>query len=100
MSLESQLAAASTREQYIAILKITLVELANALCHLAYDEGMPEPFRIKFNDQSRFHSRIAELWIHGAEAWVREPDAVDVRLPISGTLTGADGRMVTLQTLE
>lgn len=100
VSLESKLAAASNREQYIAILKITLVELATALCHLAYHEGMPEPFRIKFKDQSRLHSRIAELWIHGGEIWMKEPEAVHLRLPISGTLTSADGRTVALQTLE
>ena len=100
MSLESKLAAASTREQYVAILKITLVELANALCHLAYDEGMPELFRIKFKDQSRLHSRIAELWVHGAEMWIKEPEAVHLKLPISGTLTSADGHTIALNTLE
>jgi len=100
MSLENQLTAASTREQYIAILKITLHELATALCYLAYDEGLPEPFRIRFKDQSRFHSRVAELWIHGAEAWIVEPEARHLSLPIVGTLTSADGRTVTMTTLE
>ena len=100
MTLQAQLAAACNRKQYVAILKITLVELATALCHLAYDQGMQEPFRIKFKDQSRLHSRIAELWIHGAEMWIKEPEAVHLRLPISGTLTSADGRTVAMQTLE
>ena len=100
MSLESQLAAASTREQYIAILKITIVELADALCRLAYDEGLHQPFRIKFKDQNRLHSRVAELWIHGAEMWIKEPEAVHLNLPISGTLTSADGRTITMQRLE
>src|SRR5579872_3309307 len=100
MSLQNQLTAASTREQYIAILKIILHELATALCYLAYDEGLREPFRIRFKDQSRFHSRVAELWIHGAEAWIVEPSAVHVSLPISGTLTSADHRTITLETLE
>lgn len=41
MSLETQLAEASTRERYIAVLKITLTELATALWRLAQDEGFP-----------------------------------------------------------
>ena len=65
MPLQSKLTA-STREQYTAILKIKLHELATALCCLAFDEGLPQPFRIKFKNQSLLHSRIAELWIHGA----------------------------------
>jgi hypothetical protein len=51
-SLQNQLTAASTREQYSAILKITPHELATALCCLAHDEGLPQPFRIKFRDQN------------------------------------------------
>jgi len=74
---------ATFREQYIEILKITLVELADALCRLAYDER-PEPFRIN-KDQSRLPPRVAELWIHGAELWIKELQAVSFRLPISGT---------------
>src|SRR3954464_11334572 len=100
MSLQSKLSAASTREQYTAIVKTTLHELATALCHLAYDEGVPEPFRIRFKDQSRLYSHIAELWIHGAEVWVKEPEARHLSLPILGTLTSADGRTVALGTLE
>ena len=100
MSLQFKLDAASTREEYIAVLKITLHELATALCSLAFDEGLPQPFRIKFKDQSLLHSRVAELWIYGAEIWVREPEAQHLSLPISGTLTSADGRTVTLTTLE
>src|SRR4051812_31844633 len=100
MSLQSKLTAATNREQYIAVLKITLIELADALCRLAYDEGLPEPFRIKFKDQGRSHSRVAELWIHGAEVWIKEPQAIHLSLPISGTLTSADGRTVTMSTLE
>ena len=60
MSLQTRLASASTREQYVAILKVTLHELATALCYLAYDEGLPEPFRIRFKDQSRLRSWVAE----------------------------------------
>ena len=100
MSLQSRLAAATTRDQYVAILKITLVELADALCRLAYDEELPEPFRIKFKDQSLLHSLIAELWIHGAEVWMKEPEAENASLPISGTLISTDGRAVTMPTLE
>ena len=100
MSLQSQLAAASTREQYVAILKITLHELATALCFLAHDEGFPQPFRIRFKDQGLRHYRIAELWVHGAEMWMMEPEAKHLKLPISGTLTSADGRTITLGTLE
>src|SRR5947209_14078443 len=100
MSLQSKLTAASTREQYIAILKITLHELATALCCLAHDEGLPQPFRIKFRDQSGLHSRVAELWIHCAEVWIKEPQARHLSLPISGTLTSVDGRTITLATLE
>jgi len=100
MSLQSKLTAASTREQYVAILKITLHELATALCCLAHDEGLPQPFRIKFRDQNRSRSGIAELWIHGAEVWIKEPEALHLVLPISGTLTSADGRTITLGTLE
>jgi hypothetical protein len=48
MSLQGRLTAASIREQYIAVLKITLIELADALCRLAEDEGLPQPFRIRF----------------------------------------------------
>lgn len=99
-TLETKLTAASTREQYIAVLKITLTELATALCRLAHDERLPEPFRVKFRDQNRLHSRVAELWIHGAEVWIKEPEAVHLCLPISGTLTSADRRTVTLGTLE
>ena len=51
MSLQLKLDAASTREEYVAVLKITLHELATALCCLAFDEGLPQPFRIKFKDQ-------------------------------------------------
>jgi hypothetical protein len=100
MSLQSKLSAASTREQYTAIVKTTLHELATALCHLAYDEDLPEPFRVRFKDQSRLYSRIAELWIHGAEVWIKEPEAQHLDLPVSGTLTSADGRTVTMSTLE
>jgi len=100
MSLQNTLAISSTHEQYIAILKITLVELADALCRLAYDEGLSEPLSIKFKDQNRLHSRVAELWIHGAEVWTKEPQAVSLRLPISGALTSADGCTITMQTLE
>jgi hypothetical protein len=89
-----------SREQYVAILKISLHELATTLCYLAYDEGLPEPFRIRFKDQSRLRSRVAELWIHGAEVWINEPEAVHLSLPITGTLTSADGRTITLETLE
>jgi hypothetical protein len=100
MSLQTKLADATNREQYIAILKITLHELAEALFRLAEDEGLQQPFRIKFKDQGRMYSRIAELWIHGAEVWIKEPQAVHLSLPISGTLTSADGRTITLSTLE
>ncbi|MFL6438127.1 MAG: hypothetical protein ACJ71Q_11140 [Terriglobales bacterium] len=100
MSLQNKLTAASNREQYIAVLKITLIELADALCRLAYDERLPEPFRIRFKDQGRLHSRIAELWVHRADVWIKEPDAIHLSLPISGTLTSADGRTITLATLE
>ena len=41
MALQDQLAEASTREQYVAVLKITLTEIATALCRLAQDEGFP-----------------------------------------------------------
>jgi len=61
MSPESELTAASTDEQCVAVLKITLLQLASTLCRWAYDEGLPQPFRIKFKDQSRLQSRIAEL---------------------------------------
>src|SRR5205809_579738 len=100
MSLEMKLAAARTREEYTGILKETLDELACALCVLAHDEGLSQPFRIRFKDQSRSHSRIAELWIHGAQVWITLPDAVHLSLPVSGTLTSADGRTITLGTLE
>ena len=102
MSLHNQLEAASTREQYIAILKVTLIELATAMCRLARDEGLPMPFHIKFKDQSLlpWHSRVAELRIDNEQEWIREPEALHFRLPISGTLTSGDGRMVTMQTLE
>jgi hypothetical protein len=40
MFLETQLAAATTRECYVAILKVTLIELATALCRLAEDKGL------------------------------------------------------------
>ncbi|MFL6438136.1 MAG: hypothetical protein ACJ71Q_11185 [Terriglobales bacterium] len=63
-------------------------------------KGLPEPFRIKFKDQGRLHSRVAELWIHGAEVWVKEPQAIHLSLPISGTLTSGDGRTITMNTLE
>lgn len=56
------------------------------------DEGFPQ--------QGRLHSRIAELWIHGAEVWIREPKAQHLSLPISGTLISADGRMIMVGTLE
>ena len=100
MSLETELAAASSRQQYVAILKITLHELAFALCCLAIDEGLSAPYRIKFKDQSRLRSRIAELWIHGAEAWIKEPEATQLQFPIVGTLVSADGRTIALPTLE
>jgi hypothetical protein len=63
-----------------AILKITLHERAEALCRLAEDEGLSQPFRIKFKDQNRLHSRVAELWIRGAEVWVKEPQAIHFEL--------------------
>jgi hypothetical protein len=100
MSLETQLAAATTREQYVAVLKITLTEVATALCRLAKDEGLPTPYCVTFTDQSRCHSRVAELLINDTLAWTKEPEAVHLSLPISGKLTGADGRTVTLSTLE
>src|SRR3954466_9375824 len=100
MSLQNKLTAAATREQYIVVLKVTLHELATALCSLAHEEGFSQPFRIRFKDQGRLHSRIAELWIHGAEVWIKEPGAVHLSLPISGTLASADGRTITLGTLE
>ena len=100
MSLETQLAETSTREQYVAVLKITLTELATALWRLADDEKLRKPFRITFNDQSRWHSRVAELRIEDALAWIKEPEAVHLSLPISGTLTSVDGRIITLGTLE
>jgi hypothetical protein len=99
-SLQGRLTAATNREQYIAILKITLHELAEALFRLAEDERLPQPFRIRFQDQGRLHSRIAELWIHGAEVSIKEPGAVHLSLPIAGTLTSADGCTITLGTLE
>lgn len=100
VSLEAQLALASTREQYFAILKITLLELATALRRLAVDERFPAPYRIKFNDQARLGSRVAELWIEAEGAWIKEPQAEHVNLPITGTLTCADGRSITLATLD
>jgi hypothetical protein len=100
MSLETKLTAASTLEEYVAILKITLHKLETALCLLAHDEGLPQPFRVNFKDQNRLHSRVAELWIHGAEVWIREPEARHFSLPISGTLTGSDGRTIMMETLE
>lgn len=100
MSLESELTAASGREQYIAVLKITLHELATALCCLAHDEGFPQPFRIRFKDQDRLHSQMFELWIHGAEVWIKEQDARHLSLTISGMLISADGRTITLATLD
>ena len=100
MSLEAQLALASTREQYVAILKITLLELATALRCLALDEQLPAPYRIKFRDQARLHPRIAELLIQGEAAWIKEPQPGHLNLPITGTLTCADGRSITLATLE
>ncbi|MFL6438132.1 MAG: hypothetical protein ACJ71Q_11165 [Terriglobales bacterium] len=100
MSLQGRLTAASTRDEYIAILKVTFHELADALCRLAEDEGLPQPFRIRFKDQGRLHSRVAELWIHDAEVWIKEPGAIHLSLPISGTLTCADGRTIALATLE
>ena len=100
MTLENQLTAASTRERYIAVLKITLIELATALCRLAQDEGLPLPYRVTFKDQSFLYSRVAELWINDTLAWTKKPEARHLTLPIAGTLTSADGRTVTLTTLE
>ena len=100
VTLQGRLTAANSREQYVAILKITLHELAEALFRLAEDEGLQQPFRIKFKDQGRMYSRIAELWIHGAEVWIKEPGAVHLSMPIVGTLTSADGRTIALATLE
>ena len=87
MSLQDQLTAASTREQYIAVLKITLTELATALWRLAQDEALPMPFQVTFRDQSLLprHSRVAELRIDAAKEWIKEPQAVHLSLPISGT---------------
>ena len=51
------------------------------------------PFQITFKNQSRWQSRIAELRIDAEEER-------HLSLPISGTLTSADGRTVTMQTLE
>ena len=102
MSLQSKLTAASTREQYVAVLKVTLLELATALCHLAHDEALPLPFLIKFKDQHPipWGRRIAELRINGTQEWIKEPEAWHLDLPVTGTLTSADGRTVTLATLE
>ena len=102
MSLQDQLTAASTREQYIAVLKVTLTELAIALCRLAHDEGLTLPFQIRFKDQSLlpWQSRVAELRIDAEKEWIKEPQALHLSLPILGTLTSADGRTVTLSTLE
>jgi hypothetical protein len=64
------------------------------------DEGLRQPFRIRFRQQTQLHSRIAKLWIHGAKVWVKQPEAIHLSMPISGTLASADGRTVTLSTLE
>ena len=102
MTLQSKLAAASTREQYIEVLRVTLLELATALCRLAHDEALPLPFEIKFTDRHPipWGRQIAELRIDGTQAWIKEPKAWHLDLPISGTLTSADGRTVTMDTLE
>jgi len=100
MSLETQLTAASTRERYIAVLKITLIELATALCRLAQDEGLPTPYRMTFLDQGRWRSRVAELCISDTLTWTKEPEAVHLTLPISGRLASADGRTLMLGILE
>ena len=102
MSLHSRLEAASTEDQSIAILKLTLNELATALCRLADDEGLPLPYQIKFRDQNfvPWHRGVAELRIDSEKEWIKEPRALRFYLPISGTLTSGDGRNVTLSTLE
>ena len=71
MSLETQLAEALTREQYVAVLNITLTELATALCRLADDEKLRKPFRITFKDQSRWRPHVAELCINDTMAWTK-----------------------------
>jgi hypothetical protein len=53
-----------------------------------------------FKRPGSLYSRLAELWIDGPEVWIKEPQAVRLSLPISGTLTSADGRTITLATLE
>jgi hypothetical protein len=100
MSLQNQLTAASSREQYVAVLKVTLTELATVLCRLAQDEDLPQPYRVTFRDQSLLYSLVAELWINDTMGWTKEPEARDLSLPISGRLTSRDGRTITLDTLE
>jgi hypothetical protein len=94
MPLQSKLTAASNREQYIAVLRVTLLELATALCRLAHDEALPPPFMIKFTDRHPipWGRRIAELRIDGTQEWIKEPEALHLSLPISGTLVSGDGR--------
>jgi hypothetical protein len=86
MSLESKLTAASTREPYVTVLKVTLTELTTALCRLAHDEASSLPFVIKFKDQHPvpWHRRIAELPIDGTKEWITEPEAPHLDLPITG----------------
>jgi hypothetical protein len=91
MSLQTNPTAASTREQYIAVLKVTTCELKSALCRLAHDEGLPQPFRATFRDQRRLYSPVAEMWIHDTLAWTKEPEARHLACP-SGTLISADGQ--------
>jgi hypothetical protein len=98
-------ATMSGHADYQSLMKIPIevrigVAILLPVMLLWYDEGLSEPFRIRFKDQSRLRSRVAELWIHGAEAWIVELKARHFSLPISGTLTSADHRTITLETLE
>jgi hypothetical protein len=49
VSLETQLSSASTRDQYVVIPKIALVELADVLRQFACDEGLQQPFESSSN---------------------------------------------------
>jgi len=60
MSLQAQLAAASTRETVHRDSEDHAYRTGDC-APLAHEEGLPQPFRVKFKDQSRLHSRRGDV---------------------------------------